>query len=205
MSIKKWHYGAGIFISVFIVLHLCNHVVSVFGAAAHLTFMDNLRVVYRNVVIESLLLLAVLLQVISGLRLFWQKRKTATSFYEKLQRWSGFYLAMFFVIHLSAVLGGRYWLGLDTNFYFGVAGLNNYPFCLFFVPYYGLAIFSFFAHIASIHHQKMQKELLGVTVTQQSNIILVLGVVGTGIILYGLTNGLEGVTIPQEYEVLIGK
>jgi hypothetical protein len=40
-------------------------------------------------------------------------------------------MALFLIIHVSAVLTGRFILHLDTNFYFGVAGINNFPFSLF--------------------------------------------------------------------------
>jgi hypothetical protein len=112
---------------------------------------------------------------------------------------------LFFLIHLSAVLGGRFILKLDTNFYFGVAGLNTFPFNLFFVPYYGLAIVSFFGHLAAIHHKKMQKTVLGISPNTQSKAILAFGIGLTFIIFYGLTNEFKGVEIPKEYQVLIGK
>jgi len=102
-------------------------------------------------------------------------------------------------------MGGRFFLNLDTNFYFGVAGLNTFPFNLFFVPYYGLAILSIFGHIAAIHSQKMKNSIFGWSPKQQANFILIKGIVLTVVIFYGLTNGFSGVEIPQEYNVLIGK
>ena len=161
MRIKSLHYFSGIVIAVFVAFHLLNHAVSVFGAEQHIAVMKLLRVVYRNVFVETLLLATVLVQIITGLWLFSKGRKWASTFFEKLQIWSGLYLAIFFLIHLSAVLGGRWVLHLDTNFYFGVAGLNTFPFNLFFIPYYGLAVVSFFGHIAAIHQRKMRKTILG--------------------------------------------
>jgi hypothetical protein len=108
--------------------------------------MHVLRNVYRNPVMEICLLLAVGVQIMSGIKLWIPKRKTVTSTFDKLQLWSGMYLAFFFIIHISAVLAGRFLLQLDTNFYFGVAGLNTFPLSFFFIPYYSLAIFSFFVH-----------------------------------------------------------
>lgn len=202
---KNLHYASGIILSIFIGLHLFNHVYSIFGAEAHIAMMDNLRLFYRNLFVETILLTAVLVQIISGWKLFRECRKTAVSFFEKLHIWTGLYLAFFFIFHLSAVLGGRLVLGLDTNFYFGVAGLNTFPFNLFFVPYYGGAIFSFFGHIAAIHHKKMKKDVFGLTPVEQSKAILVLGAVLTLVIFYGLTNGFQGVEVPPAYHVLIGK
>lgn len=205
MTIKNLHYISGLTITIFVVLHLFNHVVSIFGAQDHIETMNTLRIFYRNIFVETILLSAVLLQIISGLKLFRTNRKLVSSKFDQLQLWSGLYLSVFFIIHLSAVLSGRLFLKLDTNFYFGVAGLNSFPFNLFFIPYYGLAILSFFGHIASIHNKKMKRTILGLSPKKQSTAILIFGFILTIVIFYGLTNHFNGVTIPKEYEVLIGK
>ena len=202
---KKLHYFSGLTITMFVGIHLFNHAWSIFGAEAHIELMNKLRLFYRNIFVEIILLSAVLIQIISGIKLFIINRKTAHSNFEKLHIWSGMYLALFFIIHLSAVLGGRFILKLDTNFHFGVAGVNTFPFNLFFVPYYGLAIISFFGHISAIHHKKMQKNVLGLSPNTQSKAILAFGIGLTFIIFYGLTNEFKGVEIPKEYQVLIGK
>jgi hypothetical protein len=202
---KKLHYFSGLAITIFVGIHLFNHVWSVFGAEKHIELMKILRLFYRNIFLETILLIAVFVQIVSGINLFLKTRKSAQSNFEKLHIWSGLYLALFFVIHLSAVLGGRYILKLDTNFYFGVAGLNTFPFNLFFVPYYELAIISFFGHISAIHHKKMQKNVLGISPNTQSKVILAFGICLPFIIFYGLTNEFKGVEIPKEYQVLIGK
>ena len=205
MIIKKIHFISGVTITVFVGLHLFNHTLSVFGADKHIEVMNTLRLFYRNILAETILLIAVLVQVISGLKLFKTNRKKATTQFEKLHLWTGLYLAIFFIIHLSAVFGGRLFLQLDTNFYFGVAGLNAFPFNLFFIPYYGLAILSFFGHIASIHNKKMKQSIFGLAPNKQSITILILGFILTLTIFYGLTNQFNGVAVPKEYNILIGK
>ncbi|WP_256009802.1 hypothetical protein [Desertivirga xinjiangensis] len=202
---KRVHFFSGLTISIFVGFHLLNHSVSVFGTEDHIELMHKLRLVYRNFLIETILLTAIFFQIVSGIKLFFSKRKSVVNFYEKLQIWTGLYLALFLVIHVSAVLFGRYILNLDTNFYFGVAGLNTWPLKLFFVPYYGLAVISFYGHIASLHYHKMKRRLFGLTTEQQSKIILVKGIVVTVIIFYGLTNGFTGVEIPEKFDVVIGK
>jgi hypothetical protein len=205
MTIKKIHYISGLTITLFVGLHLFNHFTSIFGTDKHIEIMNILRQFYRNIFIETILLFAVLVQIISGLKLFKTNRKLVNTSFEKLHIWTGLYLAIFFVIHLSAVLGGRYFLHLDTNFYFGVAGLNSFPTNLFFIPYYGLAIISFFGHIAAIHSKKMKKQVFSLTPNKQATIILTFGILLTLTIFYGLTNHFNGVVIPKEYKVLIGK
>jgi hypothetical protein len=202
---RKIHYCSGLVITLFIVFHLINHTISIYGAEKHIQVMTLFRQFYRNIFAESILLACILVQIYSGIKLFLAKRKRVLTGFEKLQRWSGLYFVVFFIIHLSAVFGGRYLLKLDTNFYFGVAGLNTFPNNLFFIPYYGLAIFSFFAHVAAIHYKKMKSDLLSFNPSQQAKAILLIGFIFTTIIFYGLTGHFKGMAIPQQYNVLIGK
>jgi len=65
--------------------------------------MATLRVLYRNLLAESVLLFAIVVQIYSGLNMFGAKRQTAKTFFEKLSLITGLYPAMFFVIHLGAV------------------------------------------------------------------------------------------------------
>ncbi len=205
MTIKRLHYFSGLTIAIFVGLHLFNHLKSIFGADKHIAVMDNLRLFYRNIFVETILLFAVLTQIISGIKLFISKRKIAITFFDKLQIYTGLYLSIFFVIHVSVVFAGRIFLHLDTNFYFGVAGLNSFPLNFFFIPYYGLAIISFFGHLSAIHNSKRKQNILGLTPDRQAIIILVVGLMLTIAIFYGLTNHFEGVRIPKEYNILIGK
>lgn len=205
MKVRRIHYLSGLTITVFIGFHLLNHFISIFGVEQHIEWMTIFRKVYRNPLIETILLLAVFAQIISGIKLYFSKRKIANVFFVKLQIWTGLYLAFFLLMHVSAVMIGRYVLALDTNFYFGVAGLNTFPFNLFFVPYYALAIISFFGHVAAIHSQKMKKPFAGLSPDRQSKVILYTGLALTLVILYGLTGGFTGVEIPATYDVMIGK
>lgn len=203
MLTRRIHHYSGMTIALFVTLHLTNHTVSLMGIEKHIEVMTQLRKIYRNIFAEVLLLSAVSVQIFSGIQLYRSRFKTAKGFYEKLQLWSGLYLAIFFVIHLTAVMVGRFILKLDTNFYFGAAGLNRFPFNLFFIPYYSLAIFSFFAHIASVHHNKMKER--NRNARKQSRLIIIVGVVMVFMLMYGLTNGFNGIALPSEYGILIGK
>lgn len=205
MTIKIVHTFSGICLSMFIGLHLFNHFYSILGADKHIELMTMLRYFYRNIFVETILVFAVFIQIISGLALFKANRKKAISIVDKLQIWTGLYLAFFLLVHLGAVFIGRFFLHLDTNFYFGVAGLNHFPINLFFIPYYGLAIVSFFGHISVIHRKKMKQPIFGLTPIHQATCIFAFGILLTLMIFYGLTNHFQGITIPGEYRMLTGK
>ena len=205
MHVKHGHRIAGIIISIFVSLHLFNHLFSLAGAEKPIALMAVLRFFYRNIFAQTILLVCITFQVVSGLKLFIAQGLHVKTSLDKLQIWTGLYLAIFLIIHLSAVFAGRFLLHLDTNFYFGSAGLNYFPFNLFFIPYYGIAIFSFFGHIAAIHGKKIQQNIFDLSPNKQAIAILILGLIFTIILFYGLTNHFKGIEIPKEYEVLIGK
>lgn len=173
--LRRVHYVSGILLTTFVGVHLLNHLLGGISPATHIAFMAAARLVYRNPLVESALLSAVMLQIVTGLRLaklVWQINEPA---WTRLHVGSGLYLAVFLVIHVSSVMAGRLVWQLDTNFYFGVAGLNHYPQQLFFIPYYSLAILSFFAHLAAIHRVKMTQTVAAMSPLRQAQVILLWG------------------------------
>jgi succinate dehydrogenase/fumarate reductase cytochrome b subunit len=205
MPLKRLHYFSGLTLALFVGLHLMNHLWSLAGPAAHIDMMATLRLIYRNPVVETLLLIAVGVQVVSGLRLRRKLRGQTAGFYPRLQLWSGLYLAFFLMAHVFAVMMGRFVFQLDTNYYFGAAGINFFPTMLFYIPYYSLACMAFFGHVAAIHSMKMRASLLGLTPVQQSHVLLVLGGAFTLVLLYALTQGFRGIDLPADYLILIGR
>jgi len=199
MNTKRIHYLSGLFLAIFIGLHLFNHFMSIFGAETHLAVMESLRLIYWNIFVESLLLISVVIQIISGIKLIRKYKHVPVRFWEKLPIWTGFYLAAFLIIHVSAVFTGRLFLQLDTNFYFGAAGLNIFPYNLYFYPYYTLAIFSFFAHLACVHIKRMCFSVAGISPQKQAVGIIAFGFVLTVVIFYGQTNGFAGAYLPEKY------
>lgn len=205
MNLRRIHYFSGIVLCAFIGMHLFNHVYGIMGADAHISMMIFLRMLYRNFVAETILLAACGTQIVTGIALVRRRDRAETSTFYRLQIWSGLYLSLFLMIHLGAVLAGRWALHLDTNFYFAAAGLNTFPFLLFFIPYYGLAILAITVHLAAIHSRKMQHNVLGIKPNHQALVMIAIGLLATFLILYGMTGHFRGVEIPAGYGVLVGK
>ena len=206
IPLKTYHYWTGLLLAVFILVHLANHLVALWSIPAHLTTMNALRKVYRHPVVETGLLLAVAGQVFTGLRLYWlSRRQTQRPLAGRIQIFSGLYLAFFLLVHTGAVLTGRAWFGLDTNLYFAAAGINTFPFSLFFIPYYFLAVAAVFLHIASLHYQKGTGIWGEVNARRQALGIGSTGVVVALLILFAMTNRLQGLPIPARYLQPLGK
>lgn len=174
---KTVHYFSGLTICLFIGFHILNHLMILQSEAAHLGFMKKARKIYRNPVIESVLLIAVLSQIITGLLLVIFKWNKAEEFFEWLQIFSGLYLSFFLVNHVLAVMRGRYKLHLDTNLYYGAGVMNRWPQKLFFIPYYFFSLLSFFFHVASIHRFKIENFVGEAAAKMHGYIIISLGIV----------------------------
>ena len=142
MTARHLHRSIALGLAVFLALHLGNHLAGLFGQDTHRAVQAGLRMIYRNPLIEAALLAAFAAQAILGLLLLSRRRKMT------LQTVSGAYLAMFILVHIGAVMTGR-WNGVDTDLAFAAAGLHaSFPWPLVFAPYYGLAVLSIFVHLS---------------------------------------------------------
>ena len=103
-TIKRLHYISGITLSIFIAAHLLNHFFAYAGPEVHINVMQQLRLVYRHPVVETILLLAVVFQIATGLRLLF--KRGADNIAERLQVYSGLYLSFFLLVHVGLCLQG---------------------------------------------------------------------------------------------------
>lgn len=185
---KILHYYSGIMISVFIGFHLLNHLLILRSDGHHIRFMQGLRKIYRNRIMEILLLLGISIQIISGITLVILKWNKIESYFDVMQIASGLYMSFFLTVHINAVMIGRYKLKVDTNLYYGAGVMNMWPHKIFFIPYYSLSILSFFFHVACIHRTKMSEFVSTSSATAQSFIIMGIGIVITSLIIYKMSH-----------------
>lgn len=140
------HRFSALIIAGFILAHLANHVVGLRGQEQHIAFMRGLRPFYRSVVVEAILISALALQMLTGLRLVVSNWKSRGGFVAWAQALSGCYLATFLFIHVTAVMVGRHVLNIDTDFRFAAAGFQEGQGVWFFGPYYFFAVTALCIH-----------------------------------------------------------
>jgi succinate dehydrogenase/fumarate reductase cytochrome b subunit len=199
MRSRTHHRLSAFVLLAFLSVHITNHLVSVFGVEAHIAFMEAARVVYRAAMVEPVVLFAATLQVISGLGFVargWRTRKGAVAW---LQAISGLYLAFFLLIHVGAVLFGRWVFALDTNFYFAAAGMHVPPLQFFFVPYYFLSLLALCAHLGCAIHWRLAAASDRV---RRAAIVLPIlaGSAASAVIVLSLAGKLHAVDVPARYK-----
>jgi hypothetical protein len=197
--LHRLHRLSAVIIGSYVLLHLFNHLLALKGPALHIAFMKQYRQIYRLPVIEALLMFLLVYQIGSGIYFIVKRRGQRHGFFAKAQAWSGAYLAFFLLIHVGAVLYGRYALHLDTNFYYAAAGLNITPYQVFFMPYYFLAVVAFFTHVACALHWLSRKHITLPVRNLAGYATLFLGISIATLIVATFMGAFYHVTIPAAY------
>jgi len=82
--LHKLHKITAGFIGVFVLFHLLNHTASFVGINNHIELMASFRIFYRHVFIESLLLVSVVFQILSGVYFIYSRWGNRSGFFEIL-------------------------------------------------------------------------------------------------------------------------
>jgi len=151
MRAKQIHRFTAIILGLFIISHLVVHLFAVGGINAHLKALDSVQWIYRNPIGETLLVAAIVVQIVTGWKRLKAKRKSLNK-WAKAQVFSGLYLMGFLIIHTSAAIYTHNVFALETDFYWAAGSMNISPIKYFFWPYYFLAILSLFVHLACALH-----------------------------------------------------
>lgn len=152
MMVRRLHHTFALIIAAFLVLHLANQVAGLFGQDMHRAVQEILRPLYRNGLIEPLLLTLLVVQIGLGLAMARRRRRIT------LQIAAGLYLAVFVLVHVGAVLTAR-WMDIDTDLAFAAAGLHaGQPWPLLFGAYYGLGVISIFIHLSALLRRRAGRE-----------------------------------------------
>lgn len=145
-ALRTLHRVSAMALALFLGAHVLGHLAGLAGAAAHQAVLEALRSIYRQPVVEGLLLAGVLFQAGSGLTLLWRGWNQRKGVVAWAQAVSGAYLSLFLLIHVAAVLAARQ-QGVDTNLQFAAAGMHTPPWQWFFGPYYFLAVLALCTHV----------------------------------------------------------
>lgn len=197
--LHRLHRLSACLIGAYVAVHLFNHLLAIHSTEEHIQFMESFRNIYRNPLIETLLLSCIIFQVSSGLYFIKKRWGQRRGFFERIQALSGGYLAYFLFIHVGAVIFGRTVLKLDTNFYYAAAGIHAPPLQYYFVPYYFLAVAAIFGHIACAVHWLTRKRMSETARNYLGYAILIVGISVSALIISAFAGMFYDIDIPLEY------
>ena len=138
-------------IILYLSLHITNHLFFLTGPETDNAVQKLFRHVYRNEVIQPILVALFLFQVGSGAYLAGRRTAEPMDRFRAFQVASGVFLAVYILGHMNSVfIYGRAYLGIDTNWAFATgapAGLIKDAWNIRLVPHYGLGVFFVVAHV----------------------------------------------------------
>ena len=146
ISLRTLHRANALALGLFLTLHLANHLALTGGMAAHRAALEILRPLYRNPVVEPVLIALFAVQIGLGLVLAWRRGRPRAG-WAMAQLVSGLVLAWFLVQHVPAVLLAR--PHTDTDAQFAAAVVLDLPGAAYFIPYYILAVAALATHLAA--------------------------------------------------------
>lgn len=148
MNKRTFHRVNGIFLAIFVALHMMTHLSGLWGIDTYETTQKMMRILYRNVIIEPVLLMSMVLQIGVGIALIRKnfRRKMAEK-WARRQTLSGLIFLFFIVQHLPAMALARWVEGLDTSFFWPASVMSGAPFYWYFTPYYFLGVTAMFVHL----------------------------------------------------------
>lgn len=140
-------------IVIFLALHLTNHLMFSAGEGNYDALMKVFRHVYRNNILQPLVVSLALFQVGTGLFFVWRLTAAPSDRFRTLQVASGVYLAFYVVGHMDSVfIFARTYLGIDTGWAFATGaptGLVKDAWNIRLLPHYWLGVFFVLVHLAS--------------------------------------------------------
>lgn len=152
-ALRVAHGVSAALISCYVLFHLTNHLFGLVGPETHAAIMKAGRAVYRAPLIEPVLVLALLFQASSGVRLAWHWSSVRTDAHRIFQIGSGAYLAAFLLAHLnSGLIAARIVYKIDSNWAWASGapdGLIHGAWNIRLLPHYALGVFFILAHLAS--------------------------------------------------------
>lgn len=159
----KWQALSGAMFAAFLFVHLINQMLAAFGQQTYDGFQVTARQGYQAPVLELVLVLAPLLvHAVCGAVRVWARRSKGASapvsWRVRLHRYSGYFLLLFFIGHVTATRGASFFYGAWPGFK-GVAFTFTWV-PAYFWPYYTLLALSGWYHL--VHGLSVALPVLGV-------------------------------------------
>ena len=157
MTARRAHRLIAFTLGTFIAIHLANHVALIISPEAHHWVMTKLRLIYRPIIVETILIALFALQIGIGIAMI-KRRPWPRTRWGRAQAVSGIILALFLIQHVVAAIATRvFQTYIDTDVYWAASVVSMSPVSWYFIPYYLLGCISLFVHIAAaLRHKRRQ-------------------------------------------------
>jgi hypothetical protein len=153
--------------------------------------MNAARHVYRDDVVQPILLTLIGFQILSGIALVGRKMRTPSDIFATVQTMCGAYIGVYFLAHMTAVFAARY-ADIDTNWAWLTRHDNSMLGSLFnlrLIAHYWMGPSAVVAHVGcGLRGVLLQHDVSTATANRLALTLIALGVVAASLIIAALLN-----------------
>jgi hypothetical protein len=175
----------------FIGPHIVNHAAGFWSGSVHIAIMSVLRRVYRDDIVQPVLLVFIGFQILSGTALVRRRMRMPSDFLGTVQTMCGAYIGVYFLAHMTAVFAAQN-ADVDTNWNWLTRPNDSLLVSLFklrLIAHYWVGPIAIIAHVAcGLRWVLLQRDISAMAANRVAWALIAVGVVASSIILLALLN-----------------
>jgi hypothetical protein len=185
--------SASAILLLFIGPHLVNHAAGLWNGSVHIAIMNVVRRVYRDDIVQPVLLALIGFQILSGTALLRRRMRMPSDFLGTVQTMSAVFVGVYFLAHMTAVFATRH-AGTDTNWIWLTRPNDSMlvslsPSNLRLIAHYWVGPIAIAAHVAcGLRMVLLQHDISPATANRFALALITVGVVASSVILVALLN-----------------
>jgi hypothetical protein len=176
---------------LFVAPHIGNHLAGFWSGSIHTDIMSVARRIYRNELVQPVLLALIGFQVTSGAVLVRRRMTMPGDLFGTVQTMCGVYIGVYFLAHMTAVFAARH-AGVDTNWAWLTRPNDSLLFSLTklrLIAHYWAGPIAIVAHVAcGLRWVLLQRDTLPATADRIAWVLMTAGVVVSSLIMAALLN-----------------
>jgi hypothetical protein len=176
---------------LFVGPHIANHLTGFWSGSVHTEIMNAARRVYRNDIVQPILLALIGFQILSGTILVGRRMRMPNDIFGTVQTMCGAYIGVYFLAHMTAVFAARH-ADVDTNWAWLTRPNDSLLASLFklrLIAHYWVGPIAIVAHVAcGLRWVLLQHDISPTTANRIAWALITLGVVTSSLILAALLN-----------------
>ena len=176
---------------LFVGPHIGNHVSGFWSGSVHIEIMNVVRRVYRDDIVQPMLLALIGFQILSGTALVRRRMRMPSDFLGTVQTMCGVYIGVYFLAHMTAVFAARH-ADIDTNWTWLTRPNDSMLVSLSslrLIAHYWVGPIAIVAHVAcGLRMVLLQRDVSPAMANRLALALIAAGVVVSSVILAALLN-----------------
>jgi len=176
---------------LFVGPHIGNHLAGFWSGSVHIAIMNVVRRVYRNDIVQPVLLALIGFQILSGTALVRRRMRMPSDIFGTVQTMCGAYVGVYLLAHMTAVFAARY-ADIDTNWAWLTRPSDSLLFSLSklrLLAHYWVGPIAIVAHVAcGLRWVLLQHDISPATANRIAWALITTGAVASSFIMAALLN-----------------